>query len=167
MWLPMRWTVTALHLPGRALSGRAGDRRTAAHPRRRRHALARDRRRQGDPVGRGQDRPDSGRQPEAGCPHGAVLESAGHHRRSRGGQDDPGQLHPEDSRRPSGTEVALCAPTGRAAKRLSESTGLEAKTIHRLLETDPRQGGFRRDEDRTRWPASCWWWTRPAWWTCC
>ena len=40
--------------------------------------------------------------------------------------------------------VALCAPTGRAAKRLSESTGLEAKTIHRLLETDPRTGAFRR-----------------------
>ena len=42
--------------------------------------------------------------------------------------------------------IALCAPTGRAAKRLSESTGLEAKTIHRLLETDPRTGRFRRDE---------------------
>jgi exodeoxyribonuclease V alpha subunit len=43
--------------------------------------------------------------------------------------------------------IALCAPTGRAAKRLSESTGIEAKTIHRLLETDPRTGGFRRNED--------------------
>jgi exodeoxyribonuclease V alpha subunit len=42
--------------------------------------------------------------------------------------------------------IALCAPTGRAAKRLSESTGLEAKTIHRLLETDPRTGAFRRNE---------------------
>jgi exodeoxyribonuclease V alpha subunit len=42
--------------------------------------------------------------------------------------------------------IALCAPTGRAAKRLSESTGLEAKTIHRLLETDPRTGSFRRNE---------------------
>jgi exodeoxyribonuclease V alpha subunit len=42
--------------------------------------------------------------------------------------------------------VALCAPTGRAAKRLSESTGLTAKTIHRLLETNPRTGEFRRDE---------------------
>lgn len=42
--------------------------------------------------------------------------------------------------------VLLCAPTGRAAKRLSESTGLEAKTIHRLLETDPKTGGFRRDQ---------------------
>ena len=45
------------------------------------------------------------------------------------------------------TAIALCAPTGRAAKRLSESTGLEAKTIHRLLETDPRTGGFRRNEE--------------------
>jgi exodeoxyribonuclease V alpha subunit len=42
--------------------------------------------------------------------------------------------------------VALCAPTGRAAKRLSESTGLPAKTIHRLLETNPMTGEFRRDE---------------------
>jgi exodeoxyribonuclease V alpha subunit len=42
--------------------------------------------------------------------------------------------------------IALCAPTGRAAKRLSETTGLEAKTIHRLLETDPRTGSFRRNE---------------------
>jgi exodeoxyribonuclease V alpha subunit len=43
--------------------------------------------------------------------------------------------------------IALCALTGRAAKRLSESTGLEAKTIHRLLETDPRTGAFRRTEE--------------------
>src|SRR5204863_1066199 len=43
--------------------------------------------------------------------------------------------------------IALCAPTGRAAKRLSESTALEAKTIHRLLETDPRTGAFRRNEE--------------------
>jgi ATP-dependent exoDNAse (exonuclease V) alpha subunit len=37
--------------------------------------------------------------------------------------------------------VALCAPTGRAAKRLAESTGLSAKTIHRLLEADPAAPG--------------------------
>jgi exodeoxyribonuclease V alpha subunit len=42
--------------------------------------------------------------------------------------------------------VALCAPTGRAAKRLADSTGLGAKTIHRLLEADPRNGGFKRCE---------------------
>jgi exodeoxyribonuclease V alpha subunit len=40
----------------------------------------------------------------------------------------------------------LCAPTGRAAKRLSESTGMEAKTIHRLLEVEPGKGGFMRNE---------------------
>ena len=40
----------------------------------------------------------------------------------------------------------LCAPTGRAAKRLSEATGMEAKTIHRLLETQPAMGAFSRNE---------------------
>lgn len=43
----------------------------------------------------------------------------------------------------------LCAPTGRAAKRLSETTGLEATTIHRLLEFDPRTGRFTRNESNT------------------
>ena len=51
-----------------------------------------------------------------------------------------------------GVSVALAAPTGRAAKRLSESTGMEAKTIHRLLEVDPRHGGFKRDSDH---PLDC------------
>jgi exodeoxyribonuclease V alpha subunit len=51
-----------------------------------------------------------------------------------------------------GVNVALAAPTGRAAKRLSESTGCEAKTIHRLLEADPVHGGFRRKEDH---PLQC------------
>ena len=40
----------------------------------------------------------------------------------------------------------LCAPTGRAAKRLSETTGGEAKTIHRLLEVQPATGTFARNE---------------------
>ena len=43
--------------------------------------------------------------------------------------------------------VTLCAPTGRAAKRLSESTGREAKTIHRLLEFDPGIGTFRKGKE--------------------
>ena len=72
-------------------------------------------------------------------------------------------------------ELALCAPTGRAAKRLSESTGLEAMTIHRLL--------IKRHQEPSRWRpiprraassaarrirsiATCWWWTRPPWWMC-
>lgn len=41
---------------------------------------------------------------------------------------------------------ALSAPTGRAAKRLSESTGAEAKTIHRLLEVQRGSGRFARNE---------------------
>ena len=46
-----------------------------------------------------------------------------------------------------GTKLLLCAPTGRAAKRMTEATGFEAKTIHRLLEVDPKGGGFKRDRD--------------------
>jgi exodeoxyribonuclease V alpha subunit len=41
----------------------------------------------------------------------------------------------------------LAAPTGRAAKRMAESAGEEAMTIHRLLEYNPREGGFQRSED--------------------
>ncbi len=49
--------------------------------------------------------------------------------------------------RAKNVEMLLCAPTGRAAKRMSEATGQEAKTIHRLLEADPAAGGFRKDQD--------------------
>jgi exodeoxyribonuclease V alpha subunit len=51
-----------------------------------------------------------------------------------------------------GIRLSLCAPTGRAAKRLTEATGFEAKTIHRLLEVDPKTGGFRRSSDN---PLDC------------
>jgi exodeoxyribonuclease V alpha subunit len=51
-----------------------------------------------------------------------------------------------------GVRLLLCAPTGRAAKRMSEATGFEAKTIHRLLEIDPRGGGFKRGDDN---PLDC------------
>ena len=44
-------------------------------------------------------------------------------------------------------KVALAAPTGRAAKRMSETTGQEARTIHRLLEVDPMHGGFQRSAE--------------------
>jgi exodeoxyribonuclease V alpha subunit len=46
-----------------------------------------------------------------------------------------------------GLRCSLAAPTGRAAKRLSETTGREAMTIHRLLEFDPKFGGFKRGLD--------------------
>jgi len=42
-------------------------------------------------------------------------------------------------------KLLLCAPTGRAAKRMTEATTMEAKTIHRLLEFDPKAFGFKRD----------------------
>jgi exodeoxyribonuclease V alpha subunit len=45
-----------------------------------------------------------------------------------------------------GREVVLAAPTGRAAKRLSETTGREARTIHRVLEFQPKKGVFKRNE---------------------
>lgn len=44
-------------------------------------------------------------------------------------------------------EILLAAPTGRAAKRMSEATGMEAKTIHRLLEYNPQSGYNRSDEN--------------------
>lgn len=47
-----------------------------------------------------------------------------------------------------GARVALAAPTGRAAKRLSETTGRDAATIHRLLEFSPAAGGFQRNEQK-------------------
>ena len=43
--------------------------------------------------------------------------------------------------------IGLCAPTGRAAKRLAESTGLEARTVHRLLEFDPQAFAFKHNDD--------------------
>jgi len=50
------------------------------------------------------------------------------------------------------TRIMLAAPTGRAAKRMSEATGFEAKTIHRLLEFSLQKGGFQRNEDK---PLDC------------
>ena len=46
-----------------------------------------------------------------------------------------------------GVRLLLAAPTGRAAKRMSEQTGIEAKTVHRLLEVDPKHGGFKKGLD--------------------
>jgi exodeoxyribonuclease V alpha subunit len=51
-----------------------------------------------------------------------------------------------------GVKLLLCAPTGRAAKRMTEATGMEAKTIHRLLEFDPKAFGFKRNDEN---PLDC------------
>ena len=48
--------------------------------------------------------------------------------------------------------VDLAAPTGRAAKRMSEACSFEARTVHRLLEYNLQQGGFQRDAER---PLDC------------
>lgn len=50
------------------------------------------------------------------------------------------------------TRILLAAPTGRAAKRMSEATGIEARTIHRLLEYSPMEDQFARNEDN---PLAC------------
>ncbi|MFH0901979.1 MAG: AAA family ATPase, partial [Pseudomonadota bacterium] len=47
-----------------------------------------------------------------------------------------------------GRQIQLAAPTGRAAKRLTETTGREAKTIHRCLEFDPKTMAFQRNKER-------------------
>jgi exodeoxyribonuclease V alpha subunit len=52
----------------------------------------------------------------------------------------------------AGVKFLLAAPTGRAAKRMSEATGYEARTIHRLLEYSIQKGGFQKD-DKT--PLKC------------
>lgn len=49
-------------------------------------------------------------------------------------------------------KVLLAAPTGRAAKRMAETSGREARTIHRLLEYSPKEDGFARNEDN---PLAC------------
>ncbi|MDR3567738.1 MAG: ATP-dependent RecD-like DNA helicase [Syntrophobacteraceae bacterium] len=51
-----------------------------------------------------------------------------------------------------GVNVLLAAPTGRAAKRMSEATGCESKTIHRLLEFSPKKAGFQKNEQH---PLGC------------
>ena len=52
-----------------------------------------------------------------------------------------------NSYRAAGAQILLAAPTGRAAKRLSETTGMEAKTIHRLLEFKPLEGYKKKEDD--------------------
>ena len=51
-----------------------------------------------------------------------------------------------------GINISLCAPTGRAAKRMAETSGEPASTIHRLIEFSPHEGKFKRNEN---WPLEC------------
>ena len=51
-----------------------------------------------------------------------------------------------------GVDILLAAPTGRAAKRMTEATGHEARTIHRMLEFSPQKRGFQKNEEQ---PLKC------------
>jgi exodeoxyribonuclease V alpha subunit len=51
-----------------------------------------------------------------------------------------------------GIDILLAAPTGRAAKRMTEATGRDARTIHRLLEFSPQKAGFQKNEEH---PLKC------------
>ena len=106
----------------------------------------------GDPLGRGA-RPASIARRAASARRVRLalrVEGARDHRRPRRRQDDAASTRSSPIlRRAAASGVALCAPTGRAAKRLSrDAPGVEAKTIHRLLEVDPARGGFKRSEER-------------------
>jgi hypothetical protein len=70
------------------------------------------------------------------------------------------------SKQPCRSSLGIDFPKG-AAKRMTEATGFEAKTIHRLLEVDPKGGGFKRGDDQhaadadavsfpRSGPAKCW-----------
>ena len=62
------------------------------------------------------------------------------------------QLSPVELTGKKKARIMLAAPTGRAAKRMTEATGHSARTIHRLLEYSPQKGGFQRNEDK---PLEC------------
>jgi ATP-dependent exoDNAse (exonuclease V) alpha subunit len=62
--------------------------------------------------------------------------------------------------------LQLCAPTGRAAKRMTEATGFQAKTIHRLLEVDPKRADSNA-ATTIHSSATCLLSTKPPWSTSC
>jgi len=83
---------------------------------------------------------------ERGRYPGGNLKDSGDHRRARDGEDHSHHGDPADLSTVE-TEDPPRRPTGRAAKRMSEATGWEARTIHRLLEYSPKKGGFTKNEE--------------------
>ena len=139
--------LPALHRSERGAAGHLG-RLLGGGGRRRRPALGGHRSGQGDPVGGAA----GGLRALGLAAHGGGLRHPraghGHHGGTRGREDHHRQRGAPHRAREGGVRARLCAPTGRAAKRLAESTGLEASTIHRLLEFDPTTGGFRHGRDQ-------------------
>ena len=120
-------------------------------PRQRHASLAFHRSGKGVAMDRAEDRACPGPGADRSDPPVAAVEGSRHHRWPRRGQDDNCELDSEILSAKN-VNLLLCAPTGRAAKRMTETTGFQAKTIHRLLEVDPKGGGFKRSADN---PLEC------------
>ena len=138
-------------VPHRFAPGRAHHRRTAVAAGKRQAALALDRSGQGLALGRGTYRSCPRRKPVAAIRLALMSKVLV----ITGGPGVGKTTIVNGILRilaAKGTNILLCAPTGRAAKRMTEATGFEAKTIHRLLEVDPKSGGFKRGDDN---PLDC------------
>ena len=99
-------------------------------------------------MGRGSDRACSCREPGSRDPARANVQNPGDDRRAGGRQNHNCQTYLAHSR-----SKKRAAPAVRANRpRRQEATGFEAKTIHRLLEVDPKTGGFKRGDDN---PLEC------------
>ena len=134
-----------LYFPGRSVPRRKGDRGTVSTNCGRQAPLAGHRCGEGGALGRTQDRPVAGaKSGQCGSP-GPDLQSFHHHWRAGRGQDDTRQRRSCAFWQPRACPSCFAAPTGRAARRMTEATGFAAKTIHRLLEADPGRGGFKRN----------------------
>jgi exodeoxyribonuclease V alpha subunit len=111
--------------------------------------MAGDRRRKGDPLGREKDRQDARRLPARRDRDGAARQGRCGHWRARRRRKTTLLDAILRMLAAKGVKILLGAPTGRAAKRMTEQTGIEAKTIHRLLEIDPKYGGFKRNVENS------------------
>ena len=156
---------STLRLPRRPAPGRARDRRAAASLGRRRAALARHRRGQGDPLGGREDRPDPGGEPARGRAPGARVQGAGHHRRPGRGQDDAGQLRPDGSWRRKGRSSRSARPRAARPSACPRAPGGRRPPSTACSRPTRRRAGSS-GASRTRSTATCWSWTRPPWWTC-
>ena len=156
------------HLPQAAVP--RGTRRRACRCRRSRRGRTRCRTSNVDAaidVGRAEDGHRVRRQPAGGDPRGRHAQAPGRHRRTRAPARPPSSARIIEIFLAKALRVLLCAPTGRAAKRLTESTGREAKTIHRLLGIRPRASASSAAIARTRSTPICSSWTKRRWSTSC
>ena len=147
------------------LPRRARNRREAEDARRRQAALAADRCRQGDPVGRAEDKAGACRQPEGSAPGRSRFQGDGHHRRARRRQDHAGQLATEDPARQGGRNRALRPDRPRREAPVREHRASRRRPS--IACSKPIPGPVASGATRTSpWTAICWSSTRPRWSTC-